>query len=322
PLSMSFDIRDSAVYPDTSRVAEAMKTIWTSTPWGSKTTLDGVVLIDPVVLQELVGATGNITLPDGRVLTGSNTAQFLLNTVYIDYPVSQQDGLFQLVAESAMSSAFSNMRFSKLMTISKIMSSMAEGRHLSVYAFDTSTQKSIAAAGFTASTPNSEQSPSVGVYVTEQSPSKMDWYVHRTSRVVRQSCNADGSQTYQVTYTMKNTMTSKEASSLSTYITGNDSSVGGGGAAIEKTLIYPPKGGSIKNLSINGTSTAVKHTTLNGKEIYASVITMSPGADATISFTVTTSTKSTADLRLDQTPMGWVNSGIVYDTASCEIKKK
>ncbi|WP_300767084.1 DUF4012 domain-containing protein, partial [uncultured Bifidobacterium sp.] len=220
PLSMSFDIRDSAVYPDTSRVASAMKTMWTSTPWGSTTTLDGVILVDPVVLQELVGATGNITLPDGRVLTGSNTAKFLLNTVYTDYKISEQDELFGLVAERAVSSAFSNMTFSKLVTIGKIMGSMAQGRHLSVYAFDTSTQKTIAAAGLTASSPDNEEKPSVGVYLTQQSASKMDWYVHRTSRVVRKSCNSNGSQTYQVSYTMKNTITSAQASSLSSYITG------------------------------------------------------------------------------------------------------
>ena len=78
---MSFDIRDLAVYPDTSRVAEGMQSIWQRTSWGRDTPLDGVLMVDPVFLQELVKINGNITLSDGRVLAGGNTAEFLLNKV-------------------------------------------------------------------------------------------------------------------------------------------------------------------------------------------------------------------------------------------------
>lgn len=53
PLNMSFDVRDLAVYPDTSRSAEGMRAIWQRTPWGSNTQLDGVLMVDPVFLQEL-----------------------------------------------------------------------------------------------------------------------------------------------------------------------------------------------------------------------------------------------------------------------------
>ena len=318
PLKMSFDIRDSAVYPDTARVAEAMKGIWKNTPWGTQKDLDGVILVDPVVLQQLIAATGNVTLPDGRVLTGSNTAEFLLNTVYIDYPVAQQDQLFELVAERTLSSAFSDMTVSKLMTIGTIMGSMAQGRHMSVFVFDSATQKAVAAAGFTASSPDSEKNPSVGVYITQQSPSKMDWYVHRTSTVVRLSCNTDGSQTYQVTYRMKNTLSSDKVADLPSYITGSTRS----GNAVEKTLVYPPSGGSIRDLTIDGDATSPKSTTLNGKKVYASVITIPPGGEATISFTAVTSVKSVTNLRMDQTPMGWVDQGITYDMSVCTVEKR
>ena len=55
---MSFDIRDLAVYPDTSRVAEGMQSIWQRTSWGRDTPLDGVLMVDPVFLQELVKING------------------------------------------------------------------------------------------------------------------------------------------------------------------------------------------------------------------------------------------------------------------------
>lgn len=50
---MSFDIRDLAVYPDTSRSAEGMRAIWQRTPWGSNTQLDGVLMVDPVFCRNL-----------------------------------------------------------------------------------------------------------------------------------------------------------------------------------------------------------------------------------------------------------------------------
>ena len=74
-------MRDLAVYPDTSRSAEGMRAIWQRTPWGSNTQLDGVLMVDPVFLQELTKISGNVTILDGTVLTGDNTAEFLLNKV-------------------------------------------------------------------------------------------------------------------------------------------------------------------------------------------------------------------------------------------------
>ena len=71
-----------------------MQSIWQRTSWGRDTPLDGVLMVDPVFLQELVKINGNITLSDGRVLAGGNTAEFLLNKVYIDYPVYMQDTYF------------------------------------------------------------------------------------------------------------------------------------------------------------------------------------------------------------------------------------
>ncbi|WP_314687225.1 DUF4012 domain-containing protein [uncultured Bifidobacterium sp.] len=319
PLEVAFDVRDLAAFPDTSRTAEAMRTIWNRTSWGSGTTLDGVVLVDPVFLQDLVSINGNVTLSDGTVLTGSNTAEFLLNTVYKKYPTSQQDALFGEVAEQVVGSMFKDVNLTKLVKVGTAMSTMAEGRHFSMYTFDSSTEKTISSAGYTASTPSSETAPSVGVYLTEQNASKMGWYIHRTSKITRLSCNSDGSQTYKVTYTMTNTLTSSEVSSLPDYIRGVGQASQPRGYGVEKTLVYPPAGGSISGLTISGKHTDPLKTTMNGKGLYASIITLAPGASSTISFTVTTSTKATSDLKIDQTPMGWAESGVTSETDACTI---
>ena len=105
-----------------------------------------------------------------------------------------------------------------------------------------------------------KENPQVGVYVTEQNPSKMGWYIHRTSKVTRSTCGNDGSQTYHVEYKMTNTLENSQIGALTSYI------LGSGGRGVEKTLIYAPAGGSISNLKTSGGSvTESRQETLNGK---------------------------------------------------------
>ena len=44
------------------------------------------------------------------------------------------------------------------------------------------------------------------------------------------------------------------------------------------------------------------------------------GQNATFDFDVTTSPKAKEDLKLDQTPMGWTNTGVSYDTKACQLQ--
>lgn len=349
PLQMAIDLRDLAVYPDTQRIAEDMRTIWQRAPWGANQQLDGIITVDPVFLQKMVAINGQVTLSDGRVLTGDNTAEFLLNTVYKEYPESMQDQYFTEVATQSISAMFSNINLTKLTQVGQAMSSLAQGRHFSMYSFDEATENSLKSAGFTASTPDDEANPKIGVYIDEQNPSKMGWYVHRTSKLTRTSCNDNGSQTYHVEYTLTNTLTSAEAVTLPEYINGGayalqrlqeklatntliDGNTGSSkvpslklGTAAEKMLIYPPAGGTISHVSSRGSGTVYvnpRSTMLNGKAVTTSLVLLTPGQSVTYSFDVTTSPKATADLGVDQTPMGWEDSGVSVDTSACVIGAK
>ena len=326
PLQMSFDMRDLAVYPDAQRSAEGMRVIWQRTPWGANQHLDGVIMVDPVFLQKMVAINGQVTLSDGRVLTGDNTAEFLLNIVYKEYPVSMQDQYFTEVATQSISAMFSNINLTKLTQVGQAMSSLAQGRHFSMYSFDEATENSLKSAGFTASTPDDEANPKIGVYITEQNPSKMDWYVHRTTKITRSSCNGDGSQTYHVEYTLNNTLTSSALATLPDYIAGGIQVPSlARGMAAEKMLIYAPAGSSIANITTSGNGTvsvAPKQTTMNGKTVTTTLAFLNPGKSLTYSFDVTTSPKATTDLGVDQTPMGWEDSGVSVDTSACAIGAK
>ncbi|WEV70139.1 DUF4012 domain-containing protein [Bifidobacterium sp. ESL0775] len=310
PLNMSFDIRDSAVFPDTQRSAEAMRAIWGRTPWGAKQQLDGVMLVDPVFLQELLKSNGNVKLPDGRVLTGDNTAEFLLNTIYQKYPPSAQDAYFGMVAQQSISGMFSGLSTQKLLEVSDIMGTMSQGRHFSAYSFDVETEKGFDQAGYTAHTPSDAAHPNVGVYLTEQNASKMDWYIHRFSRITSRGVAKDGKRTYHVEYTMKNTLSEALVHTLPDYIIGIHQAGQPQGVGVEKVLLYPPKGGVITKLQITGNASKPVQKQMNGKSFYATVAQVAPEASVVLSFDVTTDASAITDLGIDQTPMGWADPAV------------
>lgn len=316
PLDMSFDVRDLAVFPDGSRCAEAMRAIWQRMPEHAEQQLDGVIMMDPVFLQEIIAVNGDVKLPNGRVMTGKNAAGFLLNTIYKEYQPKQQDVLFGQVAESSINALFHDMDIKKLGHIANVVGRCAKERHISLYSFEPGFQKTIESTDLSAHAPDDEAHPMVGVYLTEQNPSKMGWYVRRRSNITRTSCNDDGTQEYHVTYTMINSLPSDRVSSLPDYVVGFSQK----GHAVEKVLVYPPAGGTISNLKVEGAAVDFREVSLNGKRAEASVVDLTPDSTVTYTFDVTTSSKSVSDLNLDQTPMGWMGDGISRDYSLCKVQ--
>lgn len=319
PLHMSFDIRDTAVFPDTERAALAMQSIWNRTSWGQQTPLSGVIMLDPVFVQEMVAINGPVTLADGTVLNGENTAEYFLNTVYKQYDESQTDLVFGLATGQIIAEMFKNLNLGKLVKIGETMGTMARERHFTMFSFDENLEKEIQAAGFTGETPSDPQHPSVGIYLTEQNPSKMGWYIRRTATIEKTRCDNSG-DTYHVEYTIKNTMTEQQAKELTWYITGVDAPNRGKG--IEKILFYPPAGGRIDDISqLNGAVNAVQKTTMNGRELYKTVAEILPGQSVTYSFDVVVSPEAQSTLTIDQTPLGWKETGITVEESKCTIGK-
>lgn len=318
PLHMSFDIRDTAVFPDTERAALAMQSIWNRTPWGQQKPLSGVIMVDPVFVQEMVAINGPVTLADGTTLNGDNTAEYFLNTVYKQYEASQTDAVFGETTGNVIAGMFKSLNLGKLVKIGETMGTMARERHFTMFSFDANLEKEIQAAGFTGETPNDPQNPSVGIYLTEQNPSKMGWYIKRTATIEKTRCDASGA-TYHVEYTLNNTMKVSDVANLPPYITGVDAPNRGKG--IEKILFYPPAGGRINNISqLNGAVNAVQKTTMNGKELYKTVVEILPEQSVTYSFDVTVSPQAQSALTIDQTPLGWKDTGITFKEPKCSAK--
>lgn len=323
PLSFSFDVRDLFAVPDFSRTAEMLNTVWQRSEYACD--IDGVIAIDPLFIQEMVRINGDITLDNGQVLTGDNTAEFMLNGIYKAFDPDTQDMYFEYVASAVMDGAFSNMTMDKMMQIAQAMGSLAEGRHFYAYTFHEDEAEYFQGAGFAKNAPDSETDPEVGIYMNEQNASKLGWYLRRSSTITRTACNADGSQTYHVTFSITNTLTSDEMAGATTYILGGaqpgvDGIVAPSGTSAQRMLFYAPAGGSITNLTANGDVRDQEEKTMDGKNLITNVAYIAPGKTITFDFDVTTSANAESDLRLDQTPAGWQDENVTYDTSACSIE--
>lgn len=323
PLSFSFDVRDLFAVPDFSRTAEMLNTVWQRSEYACD--IDGVIAIDPLFIQEMVRINGDITLDNGQVLTGDNTAEFMLNGIYKAFDPDTQDVYFEYVASAVMDGAFSNMTMDKMMQIAQAMGTLAEGRHFYAYTFHEDEAEYFQGAGFAKNAPDSETDPEVGIYMNEQNASKLGWYLRRSSTITRTACNADGSQTYHVTFSITNTLTSDEMASATTYILGGaqpgvDGIVAPAGTSAQRMLFYAPAGGSITNLTASGDVRDQENKTMDGKNLITNVAYIAPGETVTFDFDVTTSAKAESDLRLDQTPAGWLDENVTYDTSACSLK--
>lgn len=322
PIKFGFDIRDISANPDFSHVAKSVNDRWQGSIYAGQ--VDGVIMIDPVFIQEIVKLNGGVNLPSGLALTGDNTAKYFMNTIYKTIPIGQQDGVFSAVAKQAMNDVLKNLNSQKLFALVKLMPNMAEGRHLYAYSFHDDEAKDFQGAGLAKDTPNSEENPEIGIYLNQNDSSKLDWYLHRQTIITRTSCNSNGGQTYHVKFTMNNQLDRAEMH------TGNrdrDQYLFGGsptlsfkeGSQVERMLFYAPAGGSISNFTIGGNATKVAPATLNGKQLYHSLATIDIGKSVTYEYDVTTSSKAKTDLKLDQTPMGWVDPGVINQNEACRI---
>ncbi len=312
PLGFSFDVRDTFAVPDVSRNAEMLNASWQRSQYACN--IDGLISVDPVFIQKMVEINGPVTLSNGTVLTGENTAEYMLNTIYKDVPVAQQDEYFEYIAKTVMDGAFGNMTVDKMMKVAQSIGDLAENRHFYTYTFHDDEAKYFQGAGLAKNAPESETNPETGIYISEQNPSKMGWYIDRTSEVTK-----TGDKTYHVKYTLTNRMTSTEMATCTSYILGGEQKGVGGvpvapsGTSAQRVLIYAPAGGSIGSIAVTGDVRDRSNATMDGKPLNSSMAYIAPGKSVTYEFDVTVSDKATADMKLDQTPCGKMTNDVKYN---------
>lgn len=312
PLHLRYDVRDVTNAPSTQRVAQLFENIWKQSEMGKNTDLSGVILADPVVVQSLVKASGDVVLTDGKVLTGSNTAEYLMNTVYLERPSTETNQVFGEVAKICVSRLTSHLNTGTLKTLLKDLNMLTRYRHLAAYSFNPALEKVLAEFGLTATVPNKTTEPEIGIYTTEKNPSKMDWYVKRSTTIQQINCESNAAA-YHVEYTISNTVTWDEVDTLPPYISSYTKKYPQRkGMSMETIVFYPPAGGRLSNFSVEGGGSVPTTGALEWRQIYHTFVELQPEQTVTYSFDVNVSKDAVQKLEVDETPSGNETNNIRY----------
>lgn len=288
--------------PDWPRNSQRVAALWKS-QYGQD--VDGVVGIDPVFLQYLLGLVGNVSLPDGTVVDGTNAAKVLMHDVYWNYPVEESDGIFASVASAAFDKILGGIGDVDVTKLVGAFERGAEEGRLIAWMRNDDEQNAIKEMGIDASLPDPDDpsaDPVAGVYFNNLSFSKLDWYLNADTQIGQGVKNGDGTYSYRITVTLKNIMTQEEAGKLPDYVAASAS-----GAARDDERLYvslfAPTGGNISDLTVEGTQFGLGAATWHGIPFYSGTVDLHAGETTTITYTLTTSAEAgDKPLALRQTP--------------------
>lgn len=319
---------DVGYIPDFPRAAELMKQIWEA---HGKPAIDGIVSVDPVFLQNILGLTGSITTSDGTVVDGTNAAQMLMNTVYITYTSGEagesglsnemQDAFFGEVASQALNNIFNNIGSVDLVEFAKMLKTSIDDKRFYSWMVREDEQAVLERLEAACALSSSETTPELGVYFGVAMGAKIGWYLDVDVQVGNGTSNWDGSISYPVTIVFRNNLSEEAAQTLPDIISGK------GYVPIKRTAsdmlldfyVFAPAGGTITDVQTSGYfvpsnefgggwftrpgEEPLTQTSYNGCEVYYGVTAIDGLDSTTVTCTVTTSSKAEESLGVDMTPL-------------------
>jgi hypothetical protein len=265
------DVNLTPDFPTTASTAQAM--------WERKTgqRVDGVISIDPVALSYILDATGPVKLstPEATGLTrgglpmelnGENVVQTLLSDVYVKI------------------AALSDGKGDANRLIQSVTRGTDEGR-VRVWSAIPEEQSVITQYPLSGSISGPSISPAqFGVYFNDGTGAKMDYYVKRTVRLIKE-CPKDGYEETTVRITSTNTAPADAASSLPAYVTGNGNFGVPPGSVQTNIVTYGPVQANIETAKLDGQRTAFAPYLHSNRPVGVLAIRLAPGQSKTVDFT-------------------------------------
>lgn len=288
------DVNFTPDFPRTGEIAQAM--------WQQSTqqTVDGVIAIDPVFLQRMLAVSGPVTVGNGVMLDGTNTAQYLLNQVYIDVPEAEQNDYFGDVAATVFTHIMQHANDPKGF-LNAVASSITDG-HLKLWSAHQEEQNQLLTTPIAGALKTTASTPEMGVYFSDISQAKMDWYLHREVSVEYDKVGISGGDQYTVRIKLTNMMTAEEAASLPRYIVGPFLDDLTAGQVRTGAFVYAPAGGRLVDWTMSDGSGFDGITVHNGLTVGTKTITLGPGESYEIVCHVQSAPGVRTPLTLVQTP--------------------
>lgn len=304
---------DVGYTPDFTRESQLLSAIWEG---NKKGTVDGVIAIDPIFLQDMLSVVGGFTAVDGTAIDGSNAATVLLHDVYWNIPVSQQDAYFASVAAQAADQIFSNVGSADVAALGDVLKESASNGNLLMWMADPDQEQLMEKLGVAGNLKQDPTAPELGVYVDDDSGAKLSWYLSEDTQVGDAVKNADGTTSYQVTTTYKNNLTEDQAKSLPSYVDNHNGIARESGDMVLFLYLIAPAGGTITIDNESGyfdssmyppysgviSQAGMAEASYEGLDTWYCATQVAPGEMTSITYTVTVSSQATQPLSVRKTP--------------------
>lgn len=295
--------------PDFPRTAEIVSAMWTGARGEH---VDGVVSVDPVVLQRVLGVTGPVELADGRRLDGDNAARVLLNEVYVElFRAEEQDAVFADAARAAFTRLLAGGG-NPAALLPALASSADEGR-LMLWSSDPREQSLLSGTVLSGELLGEvDGAPELGVYLNDASATKMSYYLDTAVTVERTSCLSDGARALTLTLDIASTAP-EEVSSYPDQLTGRGWLTPG--EVWTNVMVYSPAGGRIDAVRLDGSEESVTGFYAHeGMVVSVTRVTLTPGASHVLEVDVETAAGQDAPARVRTTPLASPTEVVVNDS--------
>lgn len=266
--------------------------------------VDGVVAVTPEFLAALMGLTGASVTEYGFTVDANNVNQVLSHDAYNQLPAEQTDAFFSAVAGRSFDAVVSGLGNAELPKLAETFGKQVEAGTIKMWMANEQAQAVVQALSASGELSQDPVRPVLGVYVNDQTWSKIDWYLDMATTVGDGVKNADGTTSYQVITTLANTMTAEEASGDVDYIVGGNPLKRDRGDMVTGLILMAPAGGSISDVSGSGGVFAVAaQGQVYGFDAVSCNVQDLPGETTTVTYTVTTSPQATEPLAVQSTPL-------------------
>jgi hypothetical protein len=291
---------DANFTPDFPRAAELMSAHW-QRRFGQQ--VDGVFVVDPVALSYVLAVTGPIDLGLDEPLTAETAVQGLLNTVYsVFQDPAQQDAFFEQVAREVFT-AFTQGRGAPADLLRAVSRGVEEHRILA-HSFDPVEQKILAGsdiAGELVTDPD-ETAPQVGVFLNDNTGSKMSYYLRTDVSVDATFCKG-GTQGLTGEAVLESVAPPDAGTVLPATITGGGLYGIEAGSQLVALRLYAPVGGTVSDIQFDRTPVDdVEVVDHDGRQVATTYVFLAPGQVVRVTWSMVTGPGQTGDIEVDVTP--------------------
>ena len=299
--SVGYMAGNTCSIPDFPRVCDIWSQLWLNFQGES---VDGIIALDPVLLQMLMALTGGAYMTDGTLLDGNDTVRVLLHDTYWKYmdDTDAMDAYFSEAASTALDCIMLNVASMSLPDLARTVSDAVDQYHLFAWFANEQEQQVIDGLGASGAVKLDPATPELGVYVDNMSWSKMEWWLDLDFTIGDAKPNLDGSKSYDCTLTFSNAATWDEINVCNDYMVGTNPEKFAADDILERLTIFAPAGGSVAVTDHNDFFVPWDDATYKGLQVVTGRIHNEIEAPATLSFTVTTSPQANEDLTVRVTP--------------------